>query len=94
MFGDKYYTKSIYYNKWNNREESFGEIVEKYGDSDKTYYNEDDSEYPIYFHNAIHIYTKDKYGNAKNVSTYWYISWMKKEEMIDVINDINNSVIQ
>lgn len=65
LFGDKYYTKSIYYNKWNNREESFGEIVEKYGDSDKTYYNEDDSEYPIYFHNAIHIYTKDKYGNAK-----------------------------
>lgn len=94
LFDSKQYNETICYNKWHNKKESLNSIVKEYGNSDKTYYNQTDDVHPIYYHNAISIYTKDKYGNAKNVSTNWYISWMTKEEMIDVINDINNSIIK
>lgn len=92
IFGPRYYKQTICWNEYKHCKMTLNDVVKEYGKTDKMYYNTFDDVYPIYYHNALHIITKNKYGNPNMCSSYWYIGWLDKNEMLEIVEDINNSV--
>lgn len=93
LFGE-YYPVTICHNDYTNKNVYLYDIIQQFGNTNKTYYNKADSTYPIYFHHGMKIVKKDDYNNPQSVSTQFFFNWITKEELISIVNDINNSIIQ